>query len=52
LRTYIGLRNGETFQLILPEKIPEFEVSEDEAVEHAKKTRSAYIAFERQEDRS
>jgi outer membrane protein TolC len=47
LRTFIGLRNNETFQLIMPEKILEFEVFEDEALEHAKKTRSAYIAFER-----
>src|SRR5258708_36350323 len=34
LRTFIGLRNGENFQLILPDKIPEFEVLEDEALEH------------------
>lgn len=47
LRTFIGLRNGETFQLTMPDSIPAFEVSEDEALEHAKKTRSAYIAFER-----
>jgi outer membrane protein TolC len=47
LRTFIGLRTGESFQLIMPEKIPEFEVSEDEALEHARKTRSAYVAFER-----
>lgn len=47
LRTFIGLRNGEAFQLVMPEKIPAFDVSEEEALEHAKKTRSAYIAFER-----
>jgi outer membrane protein TolC len=47
LRTFIGLRNGESFQLVIPEKIPEFDVQEDEALELAKKTRSAYIAFER-----
>ena len=47
LRTFIGLRNGESFDLIMPEVIPQFEVNEDEALEHAKKTRSAYIAFER-----
>jgi outer membrane protein TolC len=47
LRTFIGLRNGEDFQLIMPDKIPEFDVQEDEALEHAKKTRSAYVAFER-----
>jgi len=41
------LRNGENFQLVMPDKIPEFELSEEEALEHAKKTRSAYVAFER-----
>jgi outer membrane protein TolC len=47
LRTFIGLRTGESFQLVMPERIPDFEVQEDEALEHAKKTRSAYVAFER-----
>jgi outer membrane protein TolC len=47
LRTYIGLRNGENFDLILPDQIPAIEVSEDEAMEHARQTRSAFIAFER-----
>ena len=47
LRTYIGLRNGESFELILPDTIPRFEVPEDEALEHAKQTRAAYIAFDR-----
>jgi outer membrane protein TolC len=47
LRTFIGLRTNEAFELIMPEKIPEFEVVEDEALEHAKKTRSAYVAFQR-----
>ena len=47
LRTYMALRNGETFELILPEKIPVFDVSEDEALVYAKETRSAYVAFER-----
>lgn len=47
MRTYIGLRNGEPFDLILPDTIPEFAVAEDEALQHAKETRSAYIAFER-----
>jgi len=31
----------------LPDAIPSFQVSEDEAMEYAKQTRSAYIAFER-----
>ncbi len=47
LRTYIGLRTGEPFELVLPEVIPEFAVEEVEALQHAKETRSAYIAFER-----
>ena len=47
LRTYIGLRNGENFELVLPEKIPEFKVAEEEALQFAKETRSAYVAFER-----
>jgi len=47
LRKFIGLRTGEGFELVLPEKIPVFRVSEEEAVAFAKETRSAYIAFER-----
>src|SRR5436190_579505 len=47
LRTYIGLRNGESFELVLPERIPTVQVSEDDALAHAKETRSAFIAFER-----
>ncbi len=47
LRTYIGLRNGESFELVLPEEIPAIGVTEEEALEHAKETRSAYVAFER-----
>lgn len=47
LRTFIGLRTGETFELTLPDQVPEFDVSEEQALEHAKETRSAFIAFER-----
>lgn len=47
LRTFIGLRNGENFELVLPDAIPSFHVSEDEALEYAKQTRSAYIGFAR-----
>ncbi|MEJ0032113.1 MAG: TolC family protein [Bacteroidota bacterium] len=47
LRTYIGLRNGEGFSLVMPDIIPTFEVSEDAALEYAKQTRAAFIAFER-----
>ncbi|MFZ6001777.1 MAG: TolC family protein [Bacteroidota bacterium] len=47
MRTFIGLKNGEDFQLVLPDEIPQFEVSEDEALQYARQTRAAYIAFER-----
>lgn len=47
LRTYIGIRAGESFELVMPDSIPAFKVDEEEAVEFAKKTRSAFIAFER-----
>jgi outer membrane protein TolC len=47
LRTFIGLRNGEKFELILPDIIPQFMVDEITALGHAKQTRSAYVAFER-----
>ncbi len=47
LRTYMGIRSGEIFELIMPDIIPVFKVDEEEAIEFAKKTRSAFIAFER-----
>lgn len=47
LRSYIGLNDGEQFQLTLPEIIPTFMVTVDEALEYAKRNRAAYIAFER-----
>jgi outer membrane protein TolC len=47
LRTYMGIPSGENFELVLPDVIPKFIVDEEEAVEYAKKTRSAFIAFER-----
>ena len=47
LRTYIGLRNNESFNLALPSEIPAFTVSEEEALEYARQNRSAFIAFER-----
>jgi outer membrane protein TolC len=49
LRSYIGLNDSDVFpQLVLPEIIPVFEVTEQEALEFAKKNRAAYISFERQ----
>ena len=47
LRTFIGLRNGENFELIMPDVIPQFMVDEQEALQYAKLTRAAFIAFER-----
>lgn len=47
LRTFIGLRNGEEFQLVMPEVVPQFNVSEEEALAYAKETRSAFVAFQR-----
>src|SRR5687768_9344056 len=47
LRSFIGLNDGEDFQLVLPENIPEFSVSVDEALEYAKQNHADYIAFQR-----
>jgi outer membrane protein TolC len=47
LRTYIGLRTGESFDLKLPDEIPVIVVNEESAIRYAKETRSAFIAFER-----
>ena len=47
LRTYIGLQNGESFELRLPEEIPIIVINEEDALSYARQTRSAYIAFER-----
>jgi len=47
LRSYIGIKDGESFDLVLPEEIPAFELTVDEALEYAKKNRADYIAFER-----
>lgn len=47
LRSYIGLRAGEQFQLVLPETIPQFSVSVDEALDFARKNRADFIGFER-----
>lgn len=47
LRTFIGLNEGQNFDLALPEEIPIFPVDEDIALQYAKDNRSAFIAFER-----
>lgn len=47
LRSFVGLNDGEQFELILPEEIPAFEVSLDEALKYAQENRSQFISFER-----
>jgi outer membrane protein TolC len=47
LRSYLGLRDGESFELTLPEAIPVFDVTVEEALNYARKNRAAYIAFGR-----
>lgn len=47
LRTFIGIKDGESFNVTLPENIPAFDLTEEEALHYAKKNRADYIAFER-----
>lgn len=47
LRSYIGIKDGEDFSLVLPEDVPLFDLTVDDALHYAKKNRADYIAFER-----
>ncbi len=47
LRTYLGLKDGDNFELVLPEEIPQFDLTIDEALEYGRLNRADYIAFER-----
>lgn len=47
LRSFIGINDGEDFRLVMPELIPQFDVSIDEALVYARQNRAGYIAFER-----
>jgi outer membrane protein TolC len=47
LRTYIGFKDGDSFDLTLPEEIPVFVLTTDEALGYAKQNRADFIAFER-----
>ena len=47
LRTYLGLKDGDSFELILPEEIPQFQLAIEEALEFGRLNRADYIAFER-----
>lgn len=47
IRSYIGMRENEQLVLSLPDAIPLFEVTVEEALDYAKKNRAAFLAFER-----
>lgn len=47
LITYLGLDPTESFELQLPEQLPEFEPNENEALTYAKANRADFVAFER-----
>jgi outer membrane protein TolC len=48
LQFYLGLNDGEKFpELILPESIPQFDVTVNDALLYAKQNRAAFISFER-----
>lgn len=47
LRIYLGLKDDESFDLTLPESIPNFSLNLEEVLTYAHKNRAAYIAFER-----
>ena len=47
LRIYLGLKTDEPFELALPEDVPLFDVSIEEALKYAKQNRAAYVSFER-----
>jgi len=47
LRTWVGLNDVSTMQLLLPEEIPDFEINEQTALVYAKANRSDPISYER-----
>ncbi|MEO1052349.1 MAG: TolC family protein [Bacteroidota bacterium] len=47
LRAYLGLKEDDALELIVPAVIPEFEVDEAVALDEAKKNRQEAIAFQR-----
>jgi outer membrane protein TolC len=47
MRSYLGIRAGEVFELVLPEEIPQLYLSVEEALDLARKNRADYVAFER-----
>jgi len=47
IRIYVGMVENATFRFQLPENVPEFEISLNDALNYAKNNRAYYIAFER-----
>jgi len=47
LRAYIGLKETDEFDLVLPEEIPQFEIDYGEALDHARSYRADFLAFQR-----
>jgi outer membrane protein TolC len=47
MRSYLGLRDNEEFELVLPEELPPLFVTVEEALQLAKENRADFIAFER-----
>lgn len=47
LRTFIGLNEDQSFDLLLPQEIPVFAVNEAIALQYAKENRADFVAFER-----
>lgn len=47
LRNFLGIKNGVKFDLIAPDKIPDFQIDANTALEHARKNRSKTIEFQR-----
>ncbi|WP_299823751.1 TolC family protein [uncultured Pontibacter sp.] len=48
LKVFLGITDDDQIQLILPDKIPMFEVSEELAIEQAQKNRQRVIGFKRE----
>lgn len=47
LRFFIGLKDIDKIKLVLPENVPSFDVSYEEALKYARENRADFIAFER-----
>jgi outer membrane protein TolC len=47
LRIYLGLKDDQDFDLLLPEELPDFSIDLEQALTLARKNRAAYVAFER-----